>query len=198
MKRPFRIGLAGGYCAGKNEAARCLEARGFLCLDMDAVGHQALASSAEAVIERFGREVIGLDGLPDRKALGRIVFNDSRALADLEAILHPAMEKTARFWIESHPDRDLCVNAALLHKMGLMAMLDAAIEVRAPLLLRLLRGMRRDGLSLRGALLRIRSQRDFPRLLRERGKPVLAVFNSGGRAALAARMDAALEKLSLK
>ncbi len=198
MKRPFRIGLAGGYCAGKNEAARCLEARGFLCLDMDAVGHEALASSAEAVAERFGGEAIGRDGLPDRKALGRIVFGDPRSLADLEAILHPAMEGTARSWIESHPDRDLCVNAALLHKMGLMAMLDAAIEIRAPLLVRVARGMRRDGLGLSGVLERLRSQRDFPRLLRERGKPVLAVLNSGGRAALAARLDAALEKLSLK
>jgi dephospho-CoA kinase len=195
---PLRIGIAGGYCSGKNEAARILKERGFACLDMDEAGHAALASRSREIAARFGEGMLRPDGKPDREAIGNIVFRDMRALRDLEAIVHPEMEKRAREWLQANASRDVCVNAALLHRMGLMAMLDAAIEIRAPLLLRLARARRRDGRRLLGALRRIWSQRSFSALLRAAGKPVLVVRNRGGTAALAAGLDKALSQLSLK
>ena len=44
-----------------------------------------------AVIARFGDGVRAVDGGLDRPALARIVFSDPAALADLEAIVHPAV-----------------------------------------------------------------------------------------------------------
>ncbi len=44
-----------------------------------------------AIAERFGTELVDGDGRLDRAALGRIVFADPTALADLEAIVHPAV-----------------------------------------------------------------------------------------------------------
>jgi dephospho-CoA kinase len=45
----------------------------------------------EAVIGRFGRDVLKADGSLDRAVLGRAVFTDAAALRDLEAIIHPAV-----------------------------------------------------------------------------------------------------------
>jgi dephospho-CoA kinase len=45
----------------------------------------------DAVVARFGSDLLGADGSLDRSALGRLVFADSAALRDLEEIVHPAV-----------------------------------------------------------------------------------------------------------
>jgi dephospho-CoA kinase len=45
----------------------------------------------EPIFDRFGRSLRNRDGSLDRAALGRIVFADPAALADLEAIVHPVI-----------------------------------------------------------------------------------------------------------
>ena len=58
------IGLAGGYCAGKNAVEALLRERGFTCFDLDRIGHEALAIR---VIRGCAR-----DGLRIRDVLARI------------------------------------------------------------------------------------------------------------------------------
>ncbi len=43
------LGLAGGYCAGKDAVVRILSARGFSEIDVDKVGHIVLAEKAAEV-----------------------------------------------------------------------------------------------------------------------------------------------------
>ena len=51
-----------------------------------------------AIRARFGDAVISADGALDRAALGRIVFRDRAARADLEAIVHPAVYRRISEW----------------------------------------------------------------------------------------------------
>jgi dephospho-CoA kinase len=51
----------------------------------------------EAIIERFGRNVLDVSGLIDRARLGDIVFSNPAVREELEAIVWPA----ARGWIEN-------------------------------------------------------------------------------------------------
>jgi len=170
------IGLTGGYCAGKNSACAILEARGWKCIDADLLGREAmrLPEAREAILRRFGPGVALPDGSLDRRAIAELVFSDPAALADQEAIVHPiairligeriaAAEAAAR---AEGRESLVCVNAALLHRSGMLARLDAVIEIRAPILIRLLRGMRRDGEGLGGALRRLTRQRGFAAALR--------------------------------
>jgi len=201
------IGLTGGYCSGKNEAAALLASRGWTCFDVDRIGHEAVDLARDAIAERFGAGVLATDGSVDRRAVARIVFSDPRALADQEAIVHPvairllgerisAAEAEAR--AAGRPAR-ICVNAALLHRGGLLASCDAIVELRAPLLLRLRRGMRRDGLGPLAVLRRIWSQRGFRpalrALAREARRPVFILFNKGGLDELTRRIDLLLGRL---
>lgn len=181
------LGLTGGYCAGKNEVAATLAREGWMCIDVDKLGHEAVDLARDAIAKRFGSVVLGPEGRIDRKAVARIVFSDPAALADQEAIVHPtatrlmeervaAAEAAAR---EAGREPRTCVNAALLYRTALAARCDAILEVRAALLARIRRAMARDGLGAWRAFTRIRRQRAFWGLRAATGRPVIVVRNSG-------------------
>ncbi len=88
-----RIGLTGPIGCGKSTVAGWLAELGAVVVDADAVARRVTdrPDVAGAVVERFGPEIRGPDGSIDRAALGRIVFADTDALRDLEAIVHPAV-----------------------------------------------------------------------------------------------------------
>ena len=63
-------------------------------LDADKLAHAAIAPDGPAyaeVVDAFGPDVVGPGGAIDRRALGAIVFADPSRLAQLEAIVHPAV-----------------------------------------------------------------------------------------------------------
>jgi dephospho-CoA kinase len=152
------VGLTGGYCAGKDVVARVLGARGYFVIDVDALGHDALRQKTTEIVEAFGQSVRAGDGSIDRKALGRIVFRDTGALARLESIVHPVMVREVVTRTKA-AHGDVLINAAILHHMGLQALCNAVICVRAPLLVRVFRATRRDKLRFGAALDRVRAQK---------------------------------------
>ena len=63
-------------------------------IDADEVSREITARGTPLlthIAERFGAKFIGPDGNLDRRALRNLVFADPRALADLEALTHPAI-----------------------------------------------------------------------------------------------------------
>jgi dephospho-CoA kinase len=90
------IGLIGPIGCGKSTIAGWLADRGAAVVDADRLTRELMAPGApvtEAVIARFGGEFRRFDGSLDRTALGRLVFADQDLLADLESIVHPAVER---------------------------------------------------------------------------------------------------------
>lgn len=86
------VGLTGGIGSGKSTVARMLAARGATVVDADRLARDALAQGTpgfDAVLARFGTEVVAADGSLDRRALAQVVFADPVALGDLNAIVHP-------------------------------------------------------------------------------------------------------------
>ncbi|MCL2609057.1 MAG: dephospho-CoA kinase [Treponema sp.] len=156
------IGLTGRYCAGKNHVASLMEARGIPVLDVDVLGHACLESLKEEVFARFGNDLRREDGGLDRRALGRKVFGDGSALADLEAIVHPEANRRTLLWLAEREGKTCVINAALLHKSSLFGRLDRIVVVCAPLWVRLLRAKRRDRLSWTELFGRFASQKGFP------------------------------------
>jgi dephospho-CoA kinase len=201
------IGLTGGYCAGKNAVADILEGKGWACVDVDKLGHEAIDMASDAIRGRFGAAVMGRDGRVDRRELARIVFSDASALADQEAIVHPIAIRLTKERVAaaveaaaaSGTEPRVCVNAALLHRADMIASCGAVIEVRAPLFIRIARGMRRDGTGPLAALRRITRQRLFHAALREAaeeaGRPIFVLRNGNGRGRLEAETERALGRV---
>jgi dephospho-CoA kinase len=74
---PLVIGLAGTIAAGKSTVAQMLVERGAHHCDADRLVHRLYDPGTpgyERVIEAFGEEIVGPDGLIDRKILGGKVF----------------------------------------------------------------------------------------------------------------------------
>ncbi len=88
------IGLTGPIGCGKTAVARWLHARGGWWIDADDLAREGTAPGRpelEAIRARFGDAVFAADGSLDRAALAAVVFPDPVALAELEAIVHPAV-----------------------------------------------------------------------------------------------------------
>jgi dephospho-CoA kinase len=110
------VGLTGGIGAGKSTVSALLAGHGAEIIDADAIvrelqepGSPVLAQMAE----RFGAHVILDDGSLDRAAVAAVVFGDSEeawaARADLNGIVHPALQREIRSRIEALSDTDRIV-----------------------------------------------------------------------------------------
>lgn len=88
------VGLTGSIGSGKSTVAHLLAERGARVLDADDITHdlqQPGKSVHRRTVARFGPDVVAPDGSLDRAALAALVFADPVALADLEALTHPAV-----------------------------------------------------------------------------------------------------------
>jgi len=155
------IGLTGYYCAGKNHVANLLEKRLLPVLDVDKLGHKVIETEKERILERFGKDILGKDGLIDRKCLGARVFGKPWELAALEEIIHPRVNQETLAWINTRKEKACAINAALLHRSSAFNILDAVIIVEAPAIIRLFRARKRDCLPWTALLKRMESQSKF-------------------------------------
>lgn len=153
------IGITGGSGAGKTSALGALKSLGALAVDCDAVYHELLSRNDEllrAIENRFEGVVIG--GVLDRRALGRIVFADSAALSDLNAVAHryvaDEVVRRLKEW-EATDGRLAAVEAIALIESGIGALCDIIVGVTAPADIRVRRIMARDGVDEDEARLRI-------------------------------------------
>lgn len=161
----YVIGLTGNIGSGKSIVTKRLGALGARVICADAVARKIVRPQSEGAMrirEAFGSQVFLPDGSLDRKALGRIVFNDEEARKKLDALLHPLMiqdiEETLDAWEKETPDAIAVVDAALLIETGLHEAADEVWMVEARDDIRLQRIMRRDGLSASQARARMESQ----------------------------------------
>ena len=146
----LRIALTGGIGSGKSAVTDHLRALGATVLDADEFSHQVTAKGGE-VLERigeaFGPGVLTPDGSLDRAALRQLVFDDSTARAQLEAILHPDIRR--RMWeAAAQTDAPYCVfSIPLLIETGRTKEFDRVLVVEAPTSLRRERTAHRSNLD---------------------------------------------------
>ena len=90
----------------------------------------------QAVVERFGVEVLGADGEIDRAKVGEIVFADREDLAWLERLLHPRVVAGYLRWREELAELPappaVCVTEVpLLYEVGGESRFDKVVVVTA-------------------------------------------------------------------
>lgn len=96
------IALTGGIASGKSTIARRLAEHEAVIVDADQIVRDVQSPGSPVlhrIAEEFGADVITADGALDRAALGAAVFGDPERLAQLNAIVHPAVraESQRRF-----------------------------------------------------------------------------------------------------
>jgi len=92
----LNVALTGNIGAGKSTVVSLLRQWGATVIDADELVREAEAPGSEvlvAVVRRFGADVLASDGSLDRAALRSKVMGDDAALAALNAIVHPAVQR---------------------------------------------------------------------------------------------------------
>lgn len=92
------IALTGGIGSGKTTVAARWVELGAHEIDADILAREVVEPRTEglaAVVERFGKEILLADGSLDRGALAKVAFADDQSRKDLEAILHPRIQRLA-------------------------------------------------------------------------------------------------------
>ncbi|MCI1729421.1 MAG: dephospho-CoA kinase [Chiayiivirga sp.] len=152
MSGALPIAVTGGIASGKSEVTRRFEALGIEVLDADLIARELVEPGQPALAEiarRFGAGVIDAAGRLDRRALRAIVFADSAARRDLEAILHPRVHASlqARAQAAAPPYVLLAIPLLAESAPGRYAWLDRVLVVDVPRAVQIQRVMQRDAVE---------------------------------------------------
>ena len=159
----LRVALTGGIATGKSFCLGVFASLGAATIDADVLAREAVAPGSAGlarVIDRFGRGVLRDDGSLDRAALGRLVFSDRSARADLEAINHPEVYRRINEWYADLPagTRLAIADIPLLFETGHQHQFDKVIVCACDRAEQLRRLMARDKLSAPDARARLAAQ----------------------------------------
>jgi len=157
------IGLTGGSGAGKSTALSVLAELGAEIIDCDALYHELLhtdGAMAGEIAARFPDAVTG--GALHRKTLGRIVFRDPEALADLNTITHRHVCNAVDARIAAYAQNGgtlLAIEAIALIESGLASRCTCTVGILAPVESRIERIVAREEIDRAYATARIESQK---------------------------------------
>ena len=145
------IGITGGIGSGKSFVARLLQSNfGIPVYDCDREARRLMNTSAElreALIALIGSEAYSPDGLLNRPAVARYLFESQEHAAAVNAVVHPAVRKDFLLWSSQQPSPLKALESAILLESGFGDLADHILLVTAPEELRLQRAMKRDSAS---------------------------------------------------
>lgn len=157
---PKIIGLTGGIGSGKTTIANYLASLAIPVYIADDAGKKVMQQQEiiEAIQEKFGFDIVENNQL-NRAKLAEIVFNNPDQLKVLNAIVHPAVKKDFKKWVDEHADSPFVVyESAILFESGSYTNFDIILTVTAPLEIRISRVLQRDSSNREQVMSRINAQ----------------------------------------
>jgi len=161
----LNVGLTGGIASGKSTVAAMLVEKGAFHIDFDILAHDVEKPDMpawRAIIDAFGPEILNEDGTISRARLGAIVFADQDKMAQLNAIVHPAVFAAWHRQLidikKEKADAIVLSDVPLLIEAGIKQMVDVVLLVYISPEEQLRRLMARNGYTREEALSRLRAQ----------------------------------------
>lgn len=156
----IKVAICGGIGSGKSTICKMFAERGIAHYDSDSRAKALMNSSSElreSLIAEFG-EACYEGGELNRAYLAGKVFGSEEQLAKLNSIVHPAVKSDFLRWAEQQEGDYCIVETAILFESGFDALVDQKVAVLAPLPLRVMRAMERDGATKEQVEARIKAQ----------------------------------------
>ena len=189
------VGLTGGIGSGKSAVSALLAGHGAAVVDADEIAREVVVPGGpayEPLVARFGPGILAGDGTIDRPALAAAAFGDPAAVADLNAITHPAIGLVMAERLGALAARgDVAVAVAVIPLLGRRHVeglgLAAVVVVDCPTEVAVERLVRLRGMPEADARARLAAQASREERL---ALADYVVDNSGSPEELAARVDA--------
>jgi len=148
MNKPFLVGITGGIGSGKSVICKVFIQLGVPVYDADSNAKRLMSVDADLIGEikqQFGDESYQANGQLNREFLAAKVFNNEKALKQLNGLVHPRIGIDFKRWTALFPDAlYLIKEAALLIESGSYKALDKLIVVKASRDIRIKRVLLRD------------------------------------------------------
>lgn len=155
------IGLTGGIACGKSTVSQYLQQKGIPVVDADLVARQVVAPGTvglQQIKDTFGWQYIMPDGSLNRTLLGKKVFADKNALAQLNAITGPLIAAELKRQLKEAGSLVVLDAALLLEEARYRSLVDVVWVVTVEPEEQLRRLLARNHYSRRQALERIAAQ----------------------------------------
>jgi dephospho-CoA kinase len=156
----LRIGLTGGIGSGKSTVAKVFEVLGIPVYYADDAARRIMNEDEQLrqqIMQHFGEASYKNNQL-DRPYIATQVFNNKEKLELMNSLVHPATIRDAEKWMHKQTTPYAIKEAALIFESGSQDQLDYIIGVSAPVPLRMLRAMKRDGSTRDQVLARMNKQ----------------------------------------
>lgn len=191
------IGLTGGFGTGKSFVAGVFRRLGARVIDADLLAHDSIMRGKPAyrkVVALFGPSILGRDREIDRRKLGKIVFEDKKALKRLDGAVHPEVIKAIKKNMAKAAARGdvVVIDAPLLIEAGLAGEADKLVVVTCPKREQIRRCKLKFGLNKEEVLQRMRSQIPLNKKIKMADH---VIDNSGPKAATKLKAEKIWRKL---
>jgi dephospho-CoA kinase len=143
----FVVGITGGIGSGKSAVTDYLEIKGITVVDADKVARVVVepgTSGLAAIAEHFGRNILLPNGMLDRAALRKIVFDKQDERKVLEGITHPLIREEIARQLSEAGSPYVVLASPLLLESGQSSFADYVVVVDVPESVQLSRTMTRD------------------------------------------------------
>ncbi|MFL8709404.1 dephospho-CoA kinase [Clostridioides sp. GD02377] len=157
------LGLTGGIGCGKSSLSNIFRNLNISIVDADIISRKIFEDKIllKKVFDCFGQNVKNDDETLNRKALGRIVFNDEEKLRELNNLTHPRIREKIMSEIDEVRKKGesiVILDAAILVESGFLEMVDKLLVVTCKQEVQINRIKNRDNCSEQEAISRINSQ----------------------------------------
>ena len=163
------IGITGGIGSGKSTITKQLCKMGYAIYDTDSEAKRLIVEDItvrQQIEQLLGKEVYA-DGVYQTALVAQRVFADKSLLAQLNAIVHPAVKADILRWVHTINNSTPCfVECAILYQAGFDALCDIVVVVTAPEEIRIERVIARDYSSIDKVRARMRAQNTEQDILR--------------------------------
>ncbi|WP_028777516.1 dephospho-CoA kinase [Shimazuella kribbensis] len=158
-------GLTGGIATGKSTVANMFRKLGAVIIDADQISRQVVEPNtigAQKIKSHFGKDLFSAEGQLKREKLAQLIFHDSEARIQLNALLHPIimdeMQRQSDQVIQQDEQAFMIWDIPLLYEENLTNFVQKVIVIYVPEEVQRTRLQLRNNLSRDEADSRIRSQ----------------------------------------
>ena len=175
--------VTGPMAAGKNATSSILEKMGFVSIDADLIGHDAVEI-----------QILNPDGKINRKNLGQLLFKDEMLVKKQENIVFPYINSVLEKFIDENSKKNIVVNATVLYKVNAMKKIEKILFIDSPAIVRFFRAKKRDKMKSLLIIERFFSQRFLFSQYKKTGIEIFRIINCGNLSLLQKKIERAVFK----
>lgn len=155
-----KVALTGNIGSGKSWVSQLFQRIGIPVFNSDEEAKRLYEREdvREAMKARFGEDVYFEDNSVNRKRVAEIIFNDAKAMHEVEQLLYPVLNAYFDEWAEAQDAPYVLYESAIIFEKHLEDLFDAVVLVSATEQTRLRRVMLRDHCDEEAVRERIASQ----------------------------------------